>query len=124
MKQTGSTLVDEMYSPLAVCLKALLGQWSDAPVTRFGGVIDGLLDIVDEGKPCHTGDAFREYCGAVAEKWSLSDRRSIMGGSRYTSVSFRHRVQIMNPNTKAELPRTFHTYMHLFVCFAPQHDSS
>lgn len=110
-----STLVHEVYSLLAVRLKALLSQWTDASVTSFGGEVDCMLDIVDEEKRLYAVNSFHEYYGAVAEKWSQTVQRNIADDLQYTSDSFWYWVQIVNPNVKAELPHMFEIYKHLFT---------
>lgn len=42
----------------------------------------------------------------------------------YTCDSFWFRVEIINPNLKAELPRTFHTYEHFVAQVETQHGIS
>lgn len=62
-----STSVHEVYFLLAVCLKALLAQWSNGSGTSFGREVDCLLDMVNKEKHHHTVDIFQEYYGAVVK---------------------------------------------------------
>lgn len=53
MKQLDAklALVHEIYSLLAVHLRALPVQWGNASMKRFGRDVDCLFDVVDEQKP-------------------------------------------------------------------------
>lgn len=76
-------LVHEVYSLLAVPLRALLGQCIDALVSALRGYGDCMLDVVDQKKRSHTADTFRKYHGA--ERRSRTVQRRIVSGLRYAS---------------------------------------
>lgn len=61
------TLFHDVYFLLAMHLKALLGQQSNAWVL-VGKLTAFLTYIIDKEKHCHTIDTFQEYYGAVAKR--------------------------------------------------------
>lgn len=119
-----STLVHELYSLLAVRLKALLGQWTKALVTSFGSEVDCMFDIVDKEKHCHTTGTFWECYGTVNEKWSRAVEQNTVDDFQHDGDQIWYSMQIINPNVKTELTQTPETNKHLFALTTPQHNIS